>query len=131
MHKDGQISFKWEKSCCVTSLFIRAFRVCGIRYLEAALRMLFHEKSAGKLEKCRLLSLKGRNVLPGLNGRSPDLTPCDFFLWGFIKSKVQYETRPAHIPTPKAAHRAGNRRNYPGNAQGKKPYWRIANALKK
>lgn len=20
--------------------------------------------------------------------RSPDLTPCDFFLWGFIKSKV-------------------------------------------
>jgi hypothetical protein len=29
--------------------------------------------------------------------RSPDLTPCDFFLWGFIKSKV-YSTRPADIP---------------------------------
>ena len=25
--------------------------------------------------------------------RSPDLTPCDFFLWGFLKSKV-YGTRP-------------------------------------
>lgn len=25
--------------------------------------------------------------------RSPDLTTCDFFLWGFIKSKV-YETSP-------------------------------------
>ena len=23
--------------------------------------------------------------------RSPDLTPCDFFLWGFIKSKVYSE----------------------------------------
>lgn len=28
--------------------------------------------------------------------RSPDLTPCDFFLWGFIKSKV-YGTRPRDI----------------------------------
>ena len=29
--------------------------------------------------------------------RSPDLTPCDFFLWGFLKSKV-YQTRPSTIP---------------------------------
>lgn len=29
--------------------------------------------------------------------RSPDLTPCDYFLWGFIKSKV-YVTQPADIP---------------------------------
>ena len=29
--------------------------------------------------------------------RSPDLTPCDFFLWGFLKSKV-YATRPRDIP---------------------------------
>lgn len=28
--------------------------------------------------------------------RSPDLTPCDFFLWGFLKSKV-YEERPRTI----------------------------------
>ena len=28
--------------------------------------------------------------------RSPDLTPCDFFLWGFIKSKV-YRTQPKDI----------------------------------
>ena len=29
--------------------------------------------------------------------RSPDLTPCDFFLWGFVKSKV-YATKPRDIP---------------------------------
>lgn len=29
--------------------------------------------------------------------RSPDLTPCDFFLWGYLKSKV-YTTRSADIP---------------------------------
>lgn len=28
--------------------------------------------------------------------RSPDLTPCDFFLWGFIKDKV-YTTRPRDL----------------------------------
>lgn len=28
--------------------------------------------------------------------RSPDLTPCDFFLWGFIKSRV-YQTDPINI----------------------------------
>ena len=28
--------------------------------------------------------------------RSPDLTPCDFFMWGFIKSRV-YVTRPTDI----------------------------------
>ena len=27
--------------------------------------------------------------------RSPDLTPCDFFLWGHLKSKV-YSTSPAN-----------------------------------
>ncbi len=28
--------------------------------------------------------------------RSPDLTPCDFFHWGFLKSKV-YSTRPQNL----------------------------------
>lgn len=28
--------------------------------------------------------------------RSPDLTPCDFFLWGYIKSKV-YATKPRNL----------------------------------
>lgn len=28
--------------------------------------------------------------------RSPDLTPCDFFLWGFIKSRV-YQTDPVNL----------------------------------
>ena len=29
--------------------------------------------------------------------RSPDLTPCDFFLWGLVKSKV-YKSRPSSVP---------------------------------
>ena len=33
--------------------------------------------------------------------RSPDLTPCDFFLWGYLKSKV-YEERPRTIEELKA-----------------------------
>lgn len=28
--------------------------------------------------------------------RSPDLTPCDYFLWGYLKTKV-YRTPPANI----------------------------------
>lgn len=42
----------------------------------------------------------GRGTANDLNipwpPRSPDLTPCDFFLWGFLKSKV-YTTKPANI----------------------------------
>lgn len=30
--------------------------------------------------------------------RSPDLTPCDFFLWGFIKDRVYVPPLPADIP---------------------------------
>ncbi len=38
--------------------------------------------------------------------RSPDLTPCDFFLWGFIKSKV-YATKPTDITDLKQRIRDG------------------------
>ncbi len=37
--------------------------------------------------------------------RSPALPPCDFFLWGFIKSNV-YATKPADIPELKDRIRA-------------------------
>lgn len=33
--------------------------------------------------------------------RSPDMTPCDFFLWGFIKSRV-YRTQPTNMADLKA-----------------------------
>ena len=42
----------------------------------------------------RLNEVFGNNRVVGLGHdvewppRSPDLTPCDFFLWGYIKSKV-------------------------------------------
>ena len=34
--------------------------------------------------------------------RSPDLTPCDFFLWGYIKGKVFYSPLPATLDQIKA-----------------------------
>jgi len=55
-----------------------------------------------------------REMLPGhvisLRGdigwppRSPDLTPCDFFLWGYLKAKVS-EQRPLTLEALKEAIR--------------------------
>jgi len=57
---------------------------------------------------------KTRRMFPGhqisLRGdigwptRSPDLTPCDFFLWGYLKAKV-YARRPGTIEQLKEAIR--------------------------
>ena len=41
----------------------------------------------------RLISRNGDVQWPP---RSPDLSSCDYFLWGYLKSKV-FETRPATI----------------------------------
>ena len=37
----------------------------------------------------------GFNNLPP---RSPDITPCDFFLWGYVKDQVYVPPLPASIP---------------------------------
>ncbi|KAL1488966.1 hypothetical protein ABEB36_014749 [Hypothenemus hampei] len=42
----------------------------------------------------RLISLRGDLQWPA---RSPDLAPCDFFLWGYLKSLV-YNDRPRTLP---------------------------------
>ena len=41
----------------------------------------------------RLISRRGNVEWPA---RSPDLAPCDFFLWGYLKEKV-YRHRPQSI----------------------------------
>jgi len=48
-----------------------------------------------------LISLRGDIGWPT---RSPDLTPCDFFLWGYLKAKV-YACRPGTIEQLKEAIR--------------------------
>ena len=48
-----------------------------------------------------VISLRGDTVWPP---RLPDLTPCDFFLWGYLKAKV-YEQRPQTLEAPKEAIR--------------------------
>lgn len=47
----------------------------------------------------RLLSLRGDIAWPAC---SPDLSPCDFFLWGYLKAKV-YTHRPTTLETLKEA----------------------------
>ncbi|KAL1509836.1 hypothetical protein ABEB36_004513 [Hypothenemus hampei] len=47
-----------------------------------------------KKKKTRLISLRGDLQWPA---RSPDLAPCDFFLWGYLKSLV-YNDRPRTLP---------------------------------
>jgi len=42
-----------------------------------------------------------RNDCRGFNNfppRSPDATPCDFFLWGYVKDQVYVPPLPASIP---------------------------------
>jgi hypothetical protein len=46
----------------------------------------------------RVISRNGDQNWPP---RSCDLTPCDFFLWGFVKSRV-YANKPQTIPELKA-----------------------------
>jgi len=46
-----------------------------------------------------VISLRGDIGWPP---RSPDLTPCDFFLWGYLKAKV-YEQRPQSLRALKEA----------------------------
>ena len=59
----------------------------------APMELLLREHFSG-----RLISLRGDLPWPA---RSPDLAPCDFFLWGYLKSIV-YSDRPrtlAHLKT--------------------------------
>ena len=37
--------------------------------------------------------------------RSPDATPCDFFLWGYVKDHVYVPPLPASIPELKVRNR--------------------------
>lgn len=48
----------------------------------------------------RLISNRGDIPWPA---RSPDLAPCDYFLWGYLKSKV-YNNRPATLEALKKQH---------------------------
>jgi hypothetical protein len=45
----------------------------------------------------RTCCCKWRQELSPLATRSPDLTPCDFFLWGFVKDSVYVPPLPTSI----------------------------------
>lgn len=54
----------------------------------------------------RLISLRGDIPWPA---RSPDLTPCDFFLWGYLKGQV-FKHRPRTVRELKDVMRLESRR---------------------
>ena len=58
-----------------------------------------HSESCRTCVPSHVISLRGDIGWPP---RSPDLNPCDFFLWGYVKSKV-YEHRPSTLEHLKAA----------------------------
>ena len=42
---------------------------------------------------------RGDSPIPAiLSIRSPDLTPCDYFLWSYVKEKVFVPSQPVSIP---------------------------------
>lgn len=51
-----------------------------------------------------VISLRGDVAWPPRSPRSPDLAPCDYFLWGYIKSKV-YIKKPRTVLDLKEATR--------------------------
>jgi len=55
----------------------------------------FHAYLAGCKYRVIRNDCRGFNNLPP---RSPDATPCDFFLWGYVKDRVYVPPLPASIP---------------------------------
>ena len=71
-------------------------------YSEYVIPLLSHAKKnayANVFQFCLYRVI--RNDLRGFNNlppRSPDATPCDFFLWGYVKDRVYVPLLPASIP---------------------------------
>ena len=87
------------KSCwkhiCTTSYILFSKICCGSNMMEQLL--IQHKlpcKSSGQCFQADSFLISGTS--PGWTTRSPDLAVPNYFLWGYIKSKV-HETRPANI----------------------------------
>ena len=48
------------------------------------------------------MAANGSEMLLAWPPRSPDATPCDFFLWHYVKDQVYVPSLPASIPELKA-----------------------------
>ena len=67
----------------VCDTYLQMFSVCTLRHtahIEAIVQFLPYS---------------AQQVRPA---RSPDLTPCDYFLWGYVKDKVFVPSQPVSIP---------------------------------
>ena len=54
---------------------------------------------------------RGDQILLAWPPRSPDATPCDFFLWRYVKDQVYVPPLPASIPELKVRIRTASNKN--------------------
>jgi len=75
----------------VYDTYLKMFDVCTLRHtthIEAIVQFLPYSAQQVKVS-CRPRTWPAR---------SPDLTPCDYFLWGYMKDKVFVPPQPVSIP---------------------------------
>jgi len=82
--------YTWDRSICVFFLFNRTTLQVFVTYLTGALYVhplwfYKHQHDDGQM-------------LFAWPPRSPDATPCDVFLWGYVKDQVYVPPLPATIP---------------------------------
>ncbi|PSN56132.1 hypothetical protein C0J52_03356 [Blattella germanica] len=75
-------------------LFFPEQTVNGARYLDMLQIWLMPQLNEQKDDFVRIPTRRNTDSLPP---RSPDLIPCDFFLWGFVKERVFSPPLPLNI----------------------------------
>jgi len=94
---------------CKAMLFTKEACINFSRYRKLLKQVCtnFYELEIMVAQKYRVIrnDCEGFNNLPPL---SPDTTPCDFFLWGYVKDQVYVPSLPASIPELKVRVRTAN-----------------------
>ena len=88
----------------VYDTYLQMFDVCTLRHtahIEAIVQFLPY---SAQQVRCDGLHSRSNSVLQIRHAHglwlapSPDLTPCDYFLWGYVKEKVFVPPQPVSIP---------------------------------
>lgn len=105
---DRNLTVNSERYCAM----LRDFLQPKLRELFGEIENVWFQQDGATAHTARQSLALVKDMFPGhvisLRGdigwppRSPDLTPCDFFLWGYLKSKV-YEQRPQNLRALKEA----------------------------
>ena len=80
-----------ERAFAVESFLVNGYSVVAA---QRAFRRRFQIPPRGAIPDRKSISSRGDVPWPA---RSPDIAPCDFFLWGYLKAEV-YKHRPRTLP---------------------------------